>query len=70
MMNDYSLFEYAISAGNGTLIAYGIANRQKIVNLTNDILNAYGEVFTLTEVAASDAETGQYSIIETFQLYG
>lgn len=70
MMDGYNLFEYAISAGSGTLIAYGIANRQKIVNLTNNILNNYSEVCTLTEVAASDAETGQYNIIETFQLYG
>jgi len=59
-LNSYTRYEYAISAGEGTLIAYGQADITTIQAKTIAALLFHGTVTVVTKYAFPDCKTGEY----------
>lgn len=68
-MTDHAQYEYVISAGEGTLIAYGVANSRKIRDMTGYTVMMYGNVTVITDIAIGTTETGKFVIPVVDQLF-
>jgi len=58
-LDDYTDYEYVITAGEGKMIAHGIASRPRLRQLVDNALLDNGDISVMCDVAIPSTETGK-----------